>query len=147
MSEYSDMTRGDRTEPWEEVKPADRRSGSERRLAVSTQTPPTGDGTVVLDEVLNNIAEMAALKYIDRDKAHMLREDLKARAEMGRKKYGTMLRVNNGRKALVDLYQEVLDALMYAMQGSLESDDFAGIFIGALTTLATQIAGELDRRG
>lgn len=129
------------------IREAKQRTGSERRLAVSSQTPPVGDGKIVLDAVLDHIAEMTGHKSLDWDKAHMLSEDLKARAEMGLKKYGTKLRVNNGRKALVDFYQEVLDALMYAMQGRLEGDDFAGIYVESFTLYACQIAGELNRRG
>jgi len=42
--------------------------------------------------------------------------DLQARDAAGKKKYGTTLQANNGRDALVDLYQEILDAAMYCRQ-------------------------------
>lgn len=42
--------------------------------------------------------------------------DLKARAVMGKKKYGTLLRAHNGRDALMDLAQELLDGMMYLYQ-------------------------------
>lgn len=62
----------------------------------SAQEPaPQGAGTVVVDLV-----------------AH----DLKVRAEAGKKKYGTYLRTENGRSALIDAYQEALDLCMYLRQ-------------------------------
>jgi hypothetical protein len=65
------------------------------------QPAPTGNGAVVLDAVL---------------------EDFRVRGEMGLKKYGTKLRTFNGRNALVDLYQELQDACLYAKQRLMEED-------------------------
>lgn len=48
-------------------------------------------------------------------------EDLTARREFGRKKYGDELRVQNGRDALVDAYQEALDLVIYLRQ-KIEQD-------------------------
>ena len=39
---------------------------------------------------------------------------------MGEKKYGTRLKTFNGRDALLDLQQEVYDAIVYAQQAKLE---------------------------
>lgn len=52
----------------------------------------------------------------------LVQADLTARAEMGREKYGTTLRVNNGRDALMDAYQEALDLAMYLRQAIAERD-------------------------
>lgn len=49
--------------------------------------------------------------------------DLTDRAEMGKAKYGTYLQTHNGRSALLDLYQELLDATMYIRQEIIERDD------------------------
>lgn len=46
--------------------------------------------------------------------------DLKARAEMGRNKYGHYLETNNGRNSLQDAYEECLDLCMYLKQRLLE---------------------------
>jgi hypothetical protein len=43
-------------------------------------------------------------------------EDLVKRSEMGKEKYNTYLETFNGRDALMDLYQELLDACMYLRQ-------------------------------
>jgi len=125
----------------------ERRSAADRRQAVDSQTPPTGDGKIVLDAVLARITEMVGCQSISLNGGFALSADLKARAEMGLKKYGTELRVNNGRRAVVDLYQEVQDAIMYAMQCQLEGDDFGGMYVESFMLYACQIAGELDRRG
>jgi hypothetical protein len=43
-------------------------------------------------------------------------KDMKDRREMGIKKYGVPLQTNNGRDALIDAYQELLDLLVYLRQ-------------------------------
>lgn len=43
-------------------------------------------------------------------------EDMQARDNVGRQRYGTPLQSNNGRDALIDLYQELLDAAVYTRQ-------------------------------
>lgn len=126
----------------------DRRNGSERRLAISSQAPPTGDGAVVLHDVvakidtwLNNCAPNKTEGLL------ALREDLIARAHMGQAKYGTMLRINNGRRAIVDVYQEVLDALMYSNQARMQGDKtIAASYVELLLELGRQLAAELDQQ-
>ena len=49
-------------------------------------------------------------------------EDMKARDEMGRAKYGTPLQPHNGRDVLVDMYQEALDLTVYIRQAIFERD-------------------------
>jgi len=49
-------------------------------------------------------------------------EDFRARAEMCSKDYGTGLQTFNGRDALIDLYQELMDAVMYLRQLIAEED-------------------------
>lgn len=48
--------------------------------------------------------------------------DMEARRELGILRYGTALQPHNGRDALQDLYEELLDAAMYAKQAILERD-------------------------
>jgi NTP pyrophosphatase (non-canonical NTP hydrolase) len=50
-------------------------------------------------------------------------KDLKARDEIGRKKYGTTLQTYNGRDALNDAYQETLDKAMYLKQEIMQRQD------------------------
>jgi len=69
--------------------------------AATPETQPTGDGKIVLFEVMH---------------------DLMDRAKVGREKYGTYLKTNNGRDALMDAYQEMLDACMYLRQAIMERE-------------------------
>jgi len=46
--------------------------------------------------------------------------DHESRIVFGEKKYGQRLKINNGRDALLDSYQELLDSLSYLMQAHLE---------------------------
>jgi len=48
--------------------------------------------------------------------------DMQARKDMGLAKYGTLLTTHNGRDALLDLEQELLDAVMYLRQARYERD-------------------------
>jgi hypothetical protein len=43
-------------------------------------------------------------------------KDMRARRELGVKRYGTPLQPNNGRDALIDAYQEALDLCVYLRQ-------------------------------
>jgi hypothetical protein len=48
--------------------------------------------------------------------------DIRERAETGKRKYGTYLETNNKRSATWDLYQELVDAVMYIRQELLEEE-------------------------
>lgn len=50
--------------------------------------------------------------------------DIVERREVGIKRYGTPLQPHNGRDALRDLYEELLDGAMYARQLMLERDSW-----------------------
>ena len=53
----------------------------------------------------------------------MLQCDIEARIESGRQKYGERLTSHNGRNAPMDLYQELLDAVVYARQCIFETTE------------------------
>lgn len=72
------------------------------RYGVVIQPEPTGEGKPVVDMVIS---------------------DLQERREFGIKKYGTELRINNGRNALLDAYQEALDLCIYLRQLIQELDE------------------------
>lgn len=71
-----------------------------------------------------------------RDIQSMVIDDIRGRRELGIRRYGTALQPNNGRDALRDLYEELLDAVMYVRQVMAER--------GASGVLA--IAAEFDRK-
>lgn len=72
-------------------------------------------------------------------------ELLTNRARFGYEKYGTYLHPHNGRSALIDLRDELLDAQMYAMQFAMEegngdvTGDHLGIMVGVSTALASTL--------
>lgn len=49
-------------------------------------------------------------------------EDMQERNRIGIEEYGTPLQANNGRNALVDVYQELLDAAVYIKQKIIEEE-------------------------
>ena len=55
-------------------------------------------------------------------------EDVEARIAIGERKYGKRLQSFNGRDALKDLYDELLDALNYSKQLQLEDKDGGRVF-------------------
>jgi len=71
------------------------------KSAAKPEPEPTGNGETVLFEVLH---------------------DLMDRAKIGKEKYGTHLKTNNGRDALMDAYQESLDLCMYLKQCLMEQE-------------------------
>ena len=52
----------------------------------------------------------------------LVMQDMKDRDTWGRSKYGTPLQPFNGRDALTDCYQEILDACVYMRQQIFERD-------------------------
>lgn len=50
-------------------------------------------------------------------------KDMQSRKEMGLAKYGTILQAGNGRNALKDAYEEVLDLAMYLKQKLEEENE------------------------
>ena len=69
--------------------------------AATNEPSPTGEGKFVIPYVIN---------------------DMNARSEMGERKYGTKLRINNGRDSLMDAYQEALDLVMYLKQAIMDRE-------------------------
>lgn len=125
------------------------------RKAATPEKPPTGNGAIVFEYVAQKLTAMIlaaclpqALGPLDSaDGLAAVLSDLEARAKVGREKYGTFLRVNNGRQAIVDLYQEVQDAIMYSAQARMEGDKIAGAFVESLIGTAAMLAEELNKRG
>jgi hypothetical protein len=60
---------------------------------------------------------------VPNDSAHihdLVAADLAARKALGVRRYGTPLQAGNGRDALQDMYEELLDACVYAKQRLME---------------------------
>lgn len=86
-----------------------------------------------------------------RDIQSMVIDDIRARREVGISRYGTALQPHNGRDALWDLYEELLDAVMYVRQNMTERegmvlvrrDDLQAVLSGSLHQAST--LAEIDR--
>lgn len=75
-----------------------------------------------------------------KDIADLVIEDIKKRKVQGKKKYGVPLRANNGRDALQDLYEELIDATQYCKQEMVERDTPEDIEIEYLLSLEVTAA-------
>lgn len=96
----------------------------------------------VLDEALLYVEEGS-----DGPAAAAVSADLKHRAKVGRSKYGTYLTTGNGRDALIDLYEELLDAYMYSVQHQMERrSDFSADVSGDLAVLCVDVAHAILNR-
>lgn len=102
--------------------------------AARVQAMPTGDGIDVAGEAAKDLRAMG-LDYIA--------EDTEARIRLGEKKYGTRLKSHNGRDAMLDLYQEILDGINYSKQLVVENKDDGSLF-NELVDLAKKIKSRLD---
>ena len=63
------------------------------------------------------------------DVAPVVIADIEERMRAGKEKYGTLLQTHNGRSALWDLYQELIDACMYIRQRLLEEEQFSTHYV------------------
>lgn len=80
--------------------------------AALRQPLPIGDGDDVAKAVVSVLSNWPETRC--------LVADIEARVASGEKKYGTRLKTNNGRNAVLDLYQEILDGVNYSMQNVME---------------------------
>lgn len=83
------------------------------QLAVEGQPAPTfGNGEIVVDSLIDWIRE--------RDPEVL--EAIIERKQVGVERYGQALQTNDGRNTLADMVQELLDAIIYAHKGVMESE-------------------------
>jgi NTP pyrophosphatase (non-canonical NTP hydrolase) len=91
---------------------------------MNTQPDPTPGRQVVGDQVL---------------------KDLHDRMLVGRERYGTFLETYNGRMALQDLYEELIDATMYIKQRIMEEQGAVGFVAEFNTTAAVVHQTAIDK--
>ena len=63
-----------------------------------------------------------SLKMTEKSIQDQVIEDLEHRKQLGLSTYGTLLHPHNGRDAMVDLYEELLDACCYLKQLLVEEE-------------------------
>lgn len=111
-------------------------------MSVATKEQPAPTSSTESQPVLPWLMELLLTNG-----RRVLGRDLSDRAELGKSRYGTYLMTHNGRKPMADLYQELLDALMYLAQYQLESgEDMAEQFV-ELKLLAMWVKGKLMEDG
>lgn len=76
-------------------------TGTKENHRIKHQPKPKGDGQEIWPLVL---------------------EDMKDKVRLGARKYGTVLKTDNGRDALLDAYQEAIDLVFYLRQAIEERD-------------------------
>lgn len=69
-----------------------------------------------------NEVQRKPIKHGGVDIPSLVQKDIEDRAKVGAIKYGTRLQPHNGRDALLDLYQELLDGAQYIRQAIYERD-------------------------
>ena len=75
----------------------------------------------------------------------MVIADIEARREVGISRYGTALQPFNGRDALRDLYEELLDGSMYVRQAMVERDAAVEVALARPRQRMLDLVAELDR--
>ena len=88
------------------------------QYSATEQPDPIGNDKVAIwEEVIKDFDA----SFNDTDVKTALLKDMTDRDAWGRSKYGVPLQPFNGRDALVDLYQEFLDAIVYTKQYEIEN--------------------------
>lgn len=83
------------------------------RLAVEEQPAPQyGNGEIVANDLIDWM----------REHDPEVSEAIIARKQIGVERHGQALQTNDGRNTLADLVQELLDAMIYAHKGVMESE-------------------------
>lgn len=89
---------------------------SEKFVYKVPSLPTTLDEVVSPDKNLLVEPEVLPTKNSHPAIPDLVLEDMKARDQFGKNKYGTRLQPFNGRDPNIDLYQELLDAVQYCRQ-------------------------------
>lgn len=87
-------------------------------------TPKSNEHPAVWDLYFEHIAPMyPGFEATPEWLLELVTVDIKERDEIGEKKYGVRLQPHNGRRPLVDAYQETLDLIVYTVQAWYEETD------------------------
>jgi hypothetical protein len=103
-------------------------------VSIVDQPPPAtrGDLAASWDQVVADVIAKYPRSVIwaqHQDLVDLIVSDMRDRDRIGRERYGTPLTAHNGRDQLVDLYQELLDASVYARSAIAEgSTGLVGVY-------------------
>jgi hypothetical protein len=103
----------------------------------------TDVGNAVVEYLIHRALHDPAPTYLPNIYIPEVAKDHESRIAFGEKKYGQRLKLNNGRDAIMDSYQEALDFLSYAMQAHLEGKPgFLKLFY-AVADIAAEVRARL----
>ena len=93
-----------------------------------TNPPPKpNDNTPSWEVVIDRMGSKTAYPGIPDNVREEIVKDMKGRDEKGQKAYGTRLQAFNTRNALLDMYEELLDAVVYCETAIIEYEVIHGI--------------------
>lgn len=103
------------------------------------------EGKVPVVEMLCSVLQAPTVFTLSEDLASKkLRSDLLARQELGRARYGTVLKTHNGRDAVIDAYQEALDLSQYLAQAVMEGAPLINQLAKSIE-LSVELRAHLDK--
>lgn len=85
----------------------------------------TGEKNIYLDELMDEFVsnQVQAVVMVNfADLADEVKQDIENRIVKGVQTYGERLKINNGRNALLDAYEEILDLALYIKQELKEKE-------------------------
>jgi hypothetical protein len=88
---------------------------------IATEPLPVKNGRPYIQDLV--VADLNEPQMLEAPGSARVKADISKRKEFGIKKYGTGLQAFNGRRPLVDAYQEVLDGVMYLRQAFEEEKE------------------------
>lgn len=116
------------------------------KAATMERPAPTGGGEEIWAHGLNMFDNYAFINRIEDPLKTEIRRSMLARRGLGLRRYGTVLKIHNGRNAAVDAYQEALDLYVYLNQLYREGEGSAEMLNAALVILVN-LAREIKYRG
>lgn len=112
--------------------------------------PRTNSSPAIQDLVITDLRNMSVSldrePHIDDDAYGRVIADIEARKEIGLQRYGTLLQAHNGRDALLDAYQEVLDLCQYLRQVKEEGATWVDVTYGNALRMALHIRDVIKDR-
>jgi hypothetical protein len=94
-------------------------------VIIADQPPPVANDEPAVWPVVIRDIESRCHGGASTEGLEQLADDARERDRVGRDRYGVPLQLHNGRDALVDAYQECLDAMVYLRQACAEELDRA----------------------
>ena len=115
---------------------------------IQDQPPPKrNDGQAIWDLVIADAEDGSSVfGLITKEAKDKIVADMHERKDVGIKRYGVSLQAHNGRDAIIDAYQEALDAAAYLRQAQEEGDAWASVLYKEALTMIIGIRARIIMR-